>query len=204
MKITSRDDGGIGPDDLGRFIVTQTCEACGGVRLRQKPWPSISAGVTIAELSAMPAARSARISGGLCQRECARPARIGDRPAADQGGHRAARLPTRGRARLLVARAHGAHALGRRRPTHSPRHANWRLPGRSAVRAGRTQHRPSRPRQRAATPGPPRLVDKGNSVLVVRARSRRHLERGPRSRHGSGRGRAGRPNRRPGHARRES
>jgi len=48
------DDGGIGPDDLGRFIVTQTCEACGGVRLRPEALAVKLGGRTIAELSAMP------------------------------------------------------------------------------------------------------------------------------------------------------
>ncbi len=48
------DDGGIGPDDLGRFIVTQTCEACHGVRLRPEALAVKLAGRTIAELSAMP------------------------------------------------------------------------------------------------------------------------------------------------------
>ncbi len=48
------DDGGIGPDDLGRFIVTQTCEACAGVRLRPEALAVKLGGRTIAELSAMP------------------------------------------------------------------------------------------------------------------------------------------------------
>ena len=48
------DDGGIGPDDLGRFIVTQTCEACHGVRLRPEALAVKLADRTIAELSAMP------------------------------------------------------------------------------------------------------------------------------------------------------
>ena len=48
------DDGAIGPDDLGRFIVTQTCEACGGVRLRPEALAVKLGGRTIAELSAMP------------------------------------------------------------------------------------------------------------------------------------------------------
>ena len=48
------DDGGIGPDDLGRFIVTQTCEACHGVRLRPEALAVKLGDRTIAELSAMP------------------------------------------------------------------------------------------------------------------------------------------------------
>ncbi|MET0793076.1 MAG: excinuclease ABC subunit UvrA [Polyangiaceae bacterium] len=48
------DDGGIGPDDLGRFIVTQTCEACHGVRLRPEALAVKLGGRTIAELSGMP------------------------------------------------------------------------------------------------------------------------------------------------------
>ena len=90
------DDGGIGPDDLGRFIVTQTCEACGGVRLRPEALAVKLGGRTIAELSAMPLR-----------------ARGGDRTAPDQGRDRAARLSARGRARLLVLGTHRAHALRR-------------------------------------------------------------------------------------------
>ncbi|HWZ87852.1 MAG TPA: excinuclease ABC subunit UvrA, partial [Polyangiaceae bacterium] len=48
------DDGAIGPDDLGRFIVTQTCEACGGVRLRPEALAVKLGNRTIAELCAMP------------------------------------------------------------------------------------------------------------------------------------------------------
>ncbi|HEY4103864.1 MAG TPA: excinuclease ABC subunit UvrA [Polyangiaceae bacterium] len=48
------DDGAIGPDDLGRFIVTQTCEACNGVRLRPEALAVKLGDRNIAELSAMP------------------------------------------------------------------------------------------------------------------------------------------------------
>ncbi|HEY2406382.1 MAG TPA: excinuclease ABC subunit UvrA [Polyangiaceae bacterium] len=48
------DDGAIGPDDLGRFIMTQTCQACGGVRLRPEALAVKLGDKTIAELSAMP------------------------------------------------------------------------------------------------------------------------------------------------------
>jgi excinuclease ABC subunit A len=48
------DDGSIGVDDLGRFVVTQTCEACGGVRLRPEALSVRIAGKNIAELCGTP------------------------------------------------------------------------------------------------------------------------------------------------------
>ena len=48
------DEGGIGVEDLGRFIVTQTCESCGGVRLRPEALSVRIAGKNIAELCALP------------------------------------------------------------------------------------------------------------------------------------------------------
>jgi excinuclease ABC subunit A len=48
------DDGAIGPEDLGRFVVTQTCETCGGRRLRLEALAVKLGDRDIAELSAMP------------------------------------------------------------------------------------------------------------------------------------------------------
>jgi excinuclease ABC subunit A len=48
------DDGAIGPEDLGRFAVTQTCESCGGARLRPEALAVKLGERTIAELSTMP------------------------------------------------------------------------------------------------------------------------------------------------------
>jgi excinuclease ABC subunit A len=48
------DDGSIGVDDLGRFVVTQTCEACGGVRLRPEALSVRIASKNIAELCSTP------------------------------------------------------------------------------------------------------------------------------------------------------
>jgi excinuclease ABC subunit A len=48
------DEGGIGVEDLGRFIVTQTCEACGGVRLRPEALAVRIAGKNVAELCGLP------------------------------------------------------------------------------------------------------------------------------------------------------
>jgi excinuclease ABC subunit A len=48
------DDGAIGPEDLGRFIVTQTCETCGGRRLRPEALAVRLGDKDIAELSTMP------------------------------------------------------------------------------------------------------------------------------------------------------
>lgn len=50
-------EGAIGPEDLGRFVVTQTCETCGGSRLRIEALAVKVAGTDIAELSRMPLAK---------------------------------------------------------------------------------------------------------------------------------------------------
>jgi excinuclease ABC subunit A len=47
------EEGAIRPEDLGRFIVTQICEACGGVRLRPEALAVRLANKTIAELCQM-------------------------------------------------------------------------------------------------------------------------------------------------------
>jgi excinuclease ABC subunit A len=47
------DDGAIGPEDLGRFVVTQTCEACGGVRLRPEALAVKVGGRNIGELCSL-------------------------------------------------------------------------------------------------------------------------------------------------------
>src|SRR6186713_1767429 len=48
------DDGAIGPEDLGRFLVTQTCEVCQGVRLRQEALAVKLEGKHIGELCRLP------------------------------------------------------------------------------------------------------------------------------------------------------
>ncbi len=48
------DDGRIGAEDIGRFVVTQTCETCGGRRLRPEALAVKLAGKDITELSRMP------------------------------------------------------------------------------------------------------------------------------------------------------
>jgi len=48
------DDGAIGPEDLGRFLVTQTCEVCHGVRLRQEALAVKLEGHNIGELCRLP------------------------------------------------------------------------------------------------------------------------------------------------------
>jgi len=60
-------DGAIGPEDLGRFIVTQTCEACGGSRLRSEALAVKLGDTTIAELSRMPLGRLQRFLAGLAE-----------------------------------------------------------------------------------------------------------------------------------------
>ncbi len=47
-------EGAIGPEDLGRFVVTQTCEACGGVRLRPEALAVKLEGRDIGELGRLP------------------------------------------------------------------------------------------------------------------------------------------------------
>jgi excinuclease ABC subunit A len=47
-------DGSIGPEDLGRFVVTQTCETCGGGRLRTEALAVKIATKDIAEISRLP------------------------------------------------------------------------------------------------------------------------------------------------------
>jgi excinuclease ABC subunit A len=48
------DEGALGPEDLGRFVVTQTCEACQGVRLRHEALAIKLGGSDIGVLSRMP------------------------------------------------------------------------------------------------------------------------------------------------------
>ncbi|MFZ5889820.1 MAG: excinuclease ABC subunit UvrA [Myxococcota bacterium] len=48
------EDGAIGPEDLGRFVVTQTCEACDGVRLRPEALSVRIGGKNIGELCRLP------------------------------------------------------------------------------------------------------------------------------------------------------
>ncbi|MGC4089567.1 MAG: excinuclease ABC subunit UvrA [Polyangiaceae bacterium] len=48
------EDGAIGPEDLGRFVVTQTCEACNGVRLRPEALSVRIGGKNIGELCRLP------------------------------------------------------------------------------------------------------------------------------------------------------
>ncbi len=48
------EDGAIGPEDVGRFVVTQTCEACSGVRLRPEALSVRIGGKNIGEVCALP------------------------------------------------------------------------------------------------------------------------------------------------------
>ncbi|HEY8943959.1 MAG TPA: excinuclease ABC subunit UvrA, partial [Polyangiaceae bacterium] len=48
------EDGAIGPEDLGRFVVTQTCEACDGVRLRPEALAVKVNGKNIGEICRLP------------------------------------------------------------------------------------------------------------------------------------------------------
>ncbi len=48
------DEGAIGPEDLHRFVVTKVCEACGGRRLRPEALSVRLAGLDIGQLCALP------------------------------------------------------------------------------------------------------------------------------------------------------
>jgi excinuclease ABC subunit A len=50
----SGDEGAIGAEDVGRFVVTRTCPACNGVRLRPEALAVRVANKTIADLCSMP------------------------------------------------------------------------------------------------------------------------------------------------------
>lgn len=50
-------DGAIRPEDLGRFVITQTCEDCGGSRLRREALAVRLADQTIADLGRLPLAK---------------------------------------------------------------------------------------------------------------------------------------------------
>ena len=63
------DDGAIGPEDLGRFVVTQTCEACGGVRLRQEALAVKLAGRDIGQLCQLPLHRLRTFLDDLLQQQ---------------------------------------------------------------------------------------------------------------------------------------
>ena len=58
-------EGKIGPEDLGRFVVTQTCETCGGSRLRLEALAVKVAGKDIAEISRLPLEKLRVFLGGL-------------------------------------------------------------------------------------------------------------------------------------------
>jgi excinuclease ABC subunit A len=68
------EDGAIGLDDLGRFVVTRTCSACNGVRLRPEALAVRIADKTIADLCRMPL-RSLRDFLGELARDPALPGR---------------------------------------------------------------------------------------------------------------------------------
>ncbi len=63
------DDGAIGPEDLNRFVVTQTCDACGGVRLRQEALAVKLAGRDIGQLCKLPLHRLRTFLDGLLQEQ---------------------------------------------------------------------------------------------------------------------------------------
>ena len=150
QRTTTTDDGAIGPEDLGRFVVTPSLQACQGRRLRPEALAVKLGERNIAELSALPLRSCARCSGRARWQRGTLRARCDHRRAVAPRRHRATRLPHRRRARLPDAGPCGSHPVRRRGPAHPPRHANRSLAGRRALRARRAQRGPARPRQREA------------------------------------------------------
>ncbi|HVW23959.1 MAG TPA: excinuclease ABC subunit UvrA [Polyangiaceae bacterium] len=66
-------DGSIGPEDLGRFVVTQICETCGGSRLRSEALAVKIAGTDIAELSRLPLQKLRKFLDGLLSSDAIAP-----------------------------------------------------------------------------------------------------------------------------------
>jgi excinuclease ABC subunit A len=61
------EDGRIGPEDLGRFAVTQICETCGGSRLRLEALAVKIGGKDIAEISRLPLTKLRTFLEGLLE-----------------------------------------------------------------------------------------------------------------------------------------
>ncbi len=111
-------EGGIADDELGRFLVTRTCDACKGRRLRPEALAVKLGERDIAELGAMPLRHVRKFVEGARRhrrgsrvRAALRSARARHRRAAAQGGGRAPGLPHRRRPRLPDARPQRADAL---------------------------------------------------------------------------------------------
>ena len=169
--IPTRTRAAIGDDELGRFLVTRTCDACKGRRLRPEALAVKLGGKDIAELGAMPLrdVREFVETLGASRRTAPqaaaglRPARARDRRAAAQGRRRAPRLPHRRRARLPHARPQRADALVRRGAAHPPRDADRRGARRRPLRARRALRGPPRARQRA----PHRGADAASAISAT-------------------------------------
>ena len=191
------DEGGIADDELGRFLVTRTCDACKGRRLRPEALAVKLGGKDIAQLGAMPL------------RELVRTFVEGLGEAADGHGRRdllgRASAPSPSPLLKAVAARLGflidvgldylaldrsAQTLSSRRgPAHPPRHADRRRARRRPLRARRAARGPPRPRQRAPHRGAGAPARPRQHRLRRRARPRGHPRRRPRRRHGAGRGR---------------
>ena len=63
------DDGTIGPEDLGRFVVTQTCETCAGVRLRPEALAVKVGGKNIGELCRLSLKQVKAFLGGYAEND---------------------------------------------------------------------------------------------------------------------------------------
>lgn len=75
------DEGALSDQDLGRFVVTSTCDECGGSRLRPEALAVRVAGQSIAELSRLPLRRLQTLLRSLMQPDSVLSAR--DRPVAE-------------------------------------------------------------------------------------------------------------------------
>ena len=185
-------------EELGKYLSSAPCEACGGYRLKPEALAVKIHGRHIGEvteLSIEAAAAWFRDAAGASHRQAP-----GDRAAHPQGDQRAAGLPAQCRPRLPDARARFRHAVRRREPAHPARLADRLGPHRRALRPRRALDRPAPARQPAPAGDaeePARPRQHGD-----RGRARRGGDPGgrPRGRHGAGRRRARRHGGRRGHA----
>ncbi|MBL8740378.1 MAG: excinuclease ABC subunit UvrA, partial [Myxococcales bacterium] len=95
-------DDAAGDEELGRFVVTRTCEGCNGKRLRPEALAVLLGGKTIADLGAMPLSELARHLEDLGNLASGRA--TGDRPGRGNGanGHGGGTAELTPRARAIA------------------------------------------------------------------------------------------------------
>ena len=161
-------EGGIGDDELGRFITTRVCDVCRGRRLRPEALAVTGrrtghrAARCDAPVRPAPLHRDARPRG---RGRPDVPAEPGHRRAPPPGREGTRRVPHRRRPRLPGARPERRDALERRGAAHPPRDADRRGARRRPLRPGRAVRRA--PRQ-ATTPGSSR-PRRGSATSATRS-----------------------------------